>query len=235
MKSTKSSFLVYLGFLFVALLCSCAESGLSKGKSKDVIEEHFKDYYDLFVPKKAEFTFEAPPSYKAILTARKMGLINANKVSSTALFFGKGCTIEKPCMGDTFAITITDKGNSIPHLEDKYGNVHFLTSQNKINNILEVTKDQDNQFTVLFSFIEKYNDLGKEVVLVGKQFNFYWTEDNSKFRGKATIVYDSFLKKYVLRNLVRSPWEKENWYPAKWTTDEKGERVIYYGQVGARR
>lgn len=225
----KKTYLLYL--VLVTLLCSCGDSGLSKGKAKDIIEEHFKDYYDLIVPKKAEFTFEAPRGYKNILIAQRLGIINAKQISAILGQYGMGHSIEKPSMGDTFSITLSEKGNAVPHMEDVHGNIGFLTSQNKIDDILELTKGQENQFSVLFAFTEKYTDFGKEVFLASKQVQSPWTDDNSKFRGKATIAYDSFLKKYVLKNLVRSNWEKEQWRPGKWTTTEKEKKTVIYGQL----
>jgi len=225
----------------IALLCfllvfslslgSCGNSDLSKGKAKDIINEHFRDYYDLVVPKKAEFSFEAPRGYKNILIAHKLGLVNSKQVSAILGQYGMGHSIEKPSMGDSFLISLSEKGNFAPHLEDIHGNICFLTSQNNIEDILELTKGQDNQYTVLFSFTEKYTDFGKEAMLVAQQVNSKWTDDNSKFRGKATIVYDSFLKKYVLKNLLRSHWEKEQWGPSAWVITDKDKKAISYGQI----
>jgi outer membrane lipoprotein-sorting protein len=223
----KAALLCFLFVLMIAL-CSCGDAGLSKGKAKDIIVEHFKDYYDLVVPTKAEFTFEVPGGYKNILIAQKLGLINAKQVSAMLGQYGMGHSIEKPSMGDTFSITLSEKGNSVPHVEDVHGNICFLTSENKIDDILECTKGQDNQYTVLFSFTEKYTDSGKEGFLASKELNSPWSDDNSKFRGKATMAYDSFLKKYVLKNLVRSKWEKEQWRPSKWTTIEKDKKRLSF-------
>ncbi len=225
MERRRTFFIISLPFLFAGLLFSCGESGLSKSKAKDIIDEHFKDWYGCFVPKKAEFTFQAPPSYKYILATRQVGLVKASQVSSMLGQYGMGHTIEKPSMGDTFTVALTEKGNAAPHVNDKSGNIGFFMGHRKIDGIVEIKKREENQFTVLFSYTFRFNDLGKEIVAAGKQFNIKMTDDNSKLRGKAIIAYDSFLKKYVMKSLLWSDWEKENWQPTMWITSEKDNRI----------
>ena len=162
-----------------------------------------------------------------------MGLIDANPTSSILGSLGIKSSIDKPKLGDVYSITLTEKGNSTKHLYSENGRICFLLGQRKVDDIVEIKKGDNDQYTVLFSYIFKYNELGKEffslVKTKGSEVNNpNWTmsDDNPKLRGKAIIVYDSFLKKYVAKSMMWSKWEKENWLPLSWNTYDNDKQVV---------
>lgn len=208
------------------LLCACGESGLSKGKAKEIIEAEFKDSYNLFVPKKVKFTLDTPPGYKNILLLRKAGVVNVNQ---TDQLFGKvlamNSSIDKPNVGDTFSITLTKKGELAPHLEDAQ-TFYFLSEHRHIDDIVELARGQDNQITVLFAYTSTFSDFGKGMLDFSSQSGA--SKNNSvKSRGKAIIVFDAFRKDYVLKSVVVSPWDREQWVPSLRTTvDQNGNKTL---------
>lgn len=216
--------------LFAFSLCSCGDSGLSKEQAKEIIDASFRDNYDLSVPDSILIELGKIFGYQGILSAAKLGVVTTKQVDSVIGQFGARTSIEKPNVGDKFTITVTEKGKAVPHLNDVYGNTCFLTSHSNIIEILEISKSQDNRYTVLFSFSSKYTDFGKSVALAAKELNppWAWSDDNTRFRGKATIVYDAFLNKFVLTDLIHSDWDKEAWRSLARITIDKGVKTVTY-------
>jgi len=219
-------------FIFICLvLCTtflfgCGDSGLSKGKAKDILESHLKDWYGFLLPQKVEFMGGTINSYNFILAAKNMGLIEANSTSSIFGSLGVKSYIEKPKLGDVFSITLTEKGNSTQHLIYANKGICFLVGHRKIDDIVEIKKGENDQYTVLFSYILNYNKLGKEFSSLSQKKGSNPLDDNLKLRGKATIVYDPFLKKYIAKSIMWSNWENENWKPQSWTTYVNDKLVL---------
>jgi len=248
----KNTFRFFGLFIFSLLLCSCGDSGvfqekikeailtveslfgsvdgLSKTKAEEIIKEHFSESYSFCIPKKAAFTYEPPKGHKFILTAKKLGLVDVKQVSAMFGQYGMNSRIEKPNSGDVFSIELSDKGKSVSNVENTNGDICFLTSQRIINDIIEIQSTQDNQYTILFSYIREFNEFGHQSLLDLQPTLNAKSFENSKFRGKATIVYDAFLKEFVLRNVLYSNWDKEVWHPAWWIANIKDKKVVVYGQ-----
>jgi hypothetical protein len=226
MKQIKTCWFVFLVFLCAIFLFGCGDSGLSKGKAKDILESHLKDYYGFLLPQKVEFMGGTVNSYNFILAAKDMGLIDANSTSSIFGSLGVKSYIEKPKLGDVFSITLTEKGNSTQHLIYANKGICFLVGNRKINDIVEIKKGENDQYTVLFSYTLNYNKLGKELSSLAQKKGAKPLNDDLKLRGKAIIVYDPFLKKYIAKSIMWSKWENENWQPQSWTTYVNDKLVL---------
>jgi hypothetical protein len=216
--------------LFIALilcLLSCGEKGLSKGEARNLIDNHIKDFYGFTVPEKVRFELFFPEktaaSHKRILTAIGTGIINATFIKGEWGLFAKG-TIHKPVDGEVYSITLTDKGKSIPHLSTKDGQIGFLTGHREIDEIISIEKQKDDQYIVMFSYVFKTNDFYTSVL---KELNRKPSGETAiKYRGKAIISYDRFLKKYVLKSYKWSLWDKEEWKGTSWIDSLKDSKII---------
>jgi hypothetical protein len=221
MKNAKTAIaylLACLGITALSFLPSCGDSELSKGEAKKIIEMYITKCYGLAVP--ANVILTSPPNnrYKHVKLARDFELVETTQTPGTS----------RPYAQDNFNVTLTAKGNANPYFEDVNKNICFLVSENKIDEIIEIKKDNSKQFTVFFSYTQRYNDLGKEVALEVKQLGLVWLENDSKLRGRITLIYDSFLKRYVIQDMLWSEWEKENWRTAIFVTNAKKDTAFYY-------
>ena len=223
MKNAKTAIvylLVCLAISSLSFLSSCGDSELSKGEAKEIIEKYISKCYGLAVPKEIIFTSPQDNRYRHVKFARDLELVETTQTSGAPLASAP----------DKFSVTLTEKGNAKHYFEDIYKNTCFLVSENKIDEIVEIKKDNDKskQFTVLFSYTQRYNDLGKEIASNIEQLDLSWLEDNLKLRGRVTLIYDTFLKCYVIQSMMWSEWEKENWRPAIFVINDKKDSVLYY-------
>jgi len=220
MKNAKTAIaylLLCLGISSLSFLFSCGDSELSKGEAKNIIEKYIGKCYGLAVP--ANVILTSSPNNRAthVKIARDLELVETTRAPGTS-----------GASSDNYDVALTQKGNANPYFEDIHKNIIFLVSENKIDEIVEIKKDRSKQFTVLFSYTQRYNDLGKEIALGINQFGLSWLENDSKLRGRVTLVYDAYLKRYVIQNMMWSEWEKENWRPAVFITNAKKDSALYY-------
>lgn len=204
-------------FILLTFFCSCESSELSKGKAKDIIREHFEDYYGQPIPNEIESLWGGGILYKRVLIAKKIGLITDKQISSARGSPAQGHGIEKPYDYDKFSITLTQKGSSNPHHTLNDGSTWFLIGKRIIDDIVDIKKVEDKRFQVLFSFIYQPNKLQEEWSSAARDFGLKPTTiEKTKLRGRAYMFYDAFLKKYEVQSIEWSPWEKENWRGAVW-------------------
>lgn len=218
MKRTLSYFIACLGIPCTLLLCSCGGPNLSKGEAKEILEKHIGKCYGLAIPAKVTLTSPLSIRFKYVRLARDLELVDTTQ---TAEALGSRAS-------DNYDVTLTEKGASHPHFEDKYKNIMFLVSENKIDEIVEIKKDKEKRFTVLFSYTQSYNDLGKEIALEMQQQGLSWIDDNSRFRGMAVLAYDRYLKNFVIKGVMWSEWEKEAWRPALFAGNAEKQTAFYY-------
>lgn len=218
MRTAVTPFLLCLWILGLLCLSSCGDGNISKGEAKEIIEKYMGKCYGLAVP--ARVTLTSPPDirYQHVRLARALELVDTAQAPDAS----------GPRASDTYDVTLTEKGGSHPHFEDNRKNTMFLVSENRIDEIIEVKKENKKQFTVLFAYTQNYNDLGKEIANEAQQHDLSWIENGSKLRGRVTLVYDSYLKSYVAQGMMWSEWEKENWKPALLARNDKKETAFYY-------
>jgi len=221
-------FMKAVSFSFVVLsIQGCGESGLSKSKAKNIIEPLFKEYYDCPIPQKLHFTFKAPRLYRNVLVAKKLGLADVTQTGSDIGPLGWGSTVEKPKMGSIFTVALTEKGRSTPTMKSQNGITLFLLGTRTIDDVVEIKKESEGTiYTVLFSGTVEFNELGKQSLAIWKDLFGQTLKEKSKYRYRASISYDSFLKKYVVKSIKFSPWEKEEWLNTSWIEDAEGSRMI---------
>ena len=213
-------FALFLGAtLLVAIHIGCDGRSLSSSTARELLQPRIAREYGLVVPKNAEFTWRPPPRYDSILLAESVGLVSAAHTTAMVQYYGmERRTIRKPDMGDKFTVSLTEKGKASEYWDGQgtSSEFFFLTAANTVDEILDITQDPEGQYLVLFSFVQNQTTLGKEIAAAAKASGQSWAVDGARYRGKATIVYDGFLKLHVLKKLYRSPWEREEWGESSW-------------------
>jgi len=220
MTSTKSviaSLFVFLGVFSLSLLSGCGDSTPSRSETTKVLEKHLARCYGLAVPANLALVSTSDPRYTHVRMARDLELVETNQTTG-------------PHGRDSLQIALTEKGSTSQVFEDIHKNTLFLVSENKIDEIVEITKLPGNskQFAVSFSYTQSYNELGKKIAAEMNQYGYSWLDDNTKLRGKATIVYDTYLKCYVVQNMMWSEWELQTWRPAYFVLNTNKEMALYY-------
>lgn len=255
MKRAAVRSIACLGVVLLLLCLSACGEGPSKKEAKAVIGAHIKDCYGLVVP--SRFVYYGPPTsrYWNIALAKDLNLIDATAAASAGYSAAAVRTLETIGDGDRFDITLTDKGKATAHLEGHLDYIVFLVSGNTVEEIVSIEKGDAGQFpaadggadqqpaatqggakqqyVVKFSFVSKYNDFGKTAAAKTKEYHLDWPDDNTKVRGKALLAYDEFTKKYVVKGIMISKWDKEDWRYPVWFADYIGKRFFYHNLEGA--
>lgn len=216
-RSLAASFLAFLWVFGLALLSGCGESKPSRSEATKVLETYLARCYGLAVPANLTLTSTSDPRYIHVNLARDLELVETNQTSG-------------PNGRAALEVTLTQKGNSSRIFEDVHKNILFLVSENKIDEIVEIVKQPGNtrQFIVSFAYTQSYNELGKKIAAEMSQYGYSWIDDNTKLRGKATMAYDTYLKRYVIQNMVWSEWEQQRWRPAYFVLNTNKETALYY-------
>jgi len=255
MRRTVVQSVARLGIVFLLLCLFACGDGPSKKEAKEAIDKHIKDCYGLVIP--STFIYSTPPTsrYWSIALAKNLGLADTALASTVAPTLGADRTFEMTTVGDKFNVTLAEKGSAAAHVEDGNGYVVFLISQNTVEEVVSVGKGDDKLFWIpdakpddsaaksktkqkyiaLFSCVNKYTAFGKTIADKTKEYHLEWPDDNTKLRGKALLVYDDFLKKYTVKGLMISKWEKEEWRFPVWFTDSKGTNFLYHNLEGTQQ
>jgi len=212
-----ASFLAFLWVFGLALLSGCGESKPSRSEAAKVLETYLARCYGLAVPANLTLTSTSDPRYIHINLARDLELVETNQTTG-------------PHGRAVLEITLTQKGSSTRVFEDIHKNILFLVSENRIDEIVEIVKQPGNtrQFIVSFAYTQSYNELGRKIAAEMSQYGYSWIDDNTKLRGKATMAYDTYLKRYVVQNMVWSEWEQQRWRPAYFVVNANKETALYY-------
>jgi hypothetical protein len=214
----------YTGILLGLLsLTSCHTSQeLDAETAKEVLKQYVGRCYGLSTPKTAVATVPQNIEYTLVQLARDAGLVETSQEGVS----GKS--------SDRVNVQLSERGNALTHFEDMRQNISFQVSENTIDEIISVTREGTTTDTgaplylVLFSYTQRYNDLGKTLLEMKAEFNQSWIEDNTQLRGKATMYYDKFLKHYVVETMMWSVWNREDWQPARFLTNSKKDIGLYY-------
>ncbi len=204
-----------------AVVAGCGDSDLSKSMSKKTIQPCIKEWYGNPVPKTLEFPRHG--QYRGfVINAKNLGLIEVTLKHSLYGFLGVESTIEKPSFESLFNAKLTEKGKKNAALSDREGRViYFPIASIQIDEVLDIKKEQDGNYTVYASIVEKDSDLGRELMQMKGE------SKPVKSRLKALLSYDKFLKKYVVKKIQSSPWDKEEWGPTRWVEETKeGQRFV---------
>jgi hypothetical protein len=77
---------------------------------------------------------------------------------------------------------------------------------------------EDQGDTLLFSYEFETNELGNALDFI-----------KGKYRGKAKIVLDPVVKKFVFKGFQTSTWERETWVNSTWFYEKDGAKVFTLG------
>lgn len=217
----KKFLLVYS--ILVILFCFSAKgvlakSNVTKSEASKIITRHFENSYcEVDISTTGYNPFDSGgflnKRIKPLEIFKKAGLIDYQVIKS------KGFDDTK------VKVALTEKGRNTPHIplkaDDKTAindsKIGFICAKRKIIEIVEIeTNDKNN--TVLFSFTYEPNEVG---IALGNG------KLAGKYRGKAKIVFDPFLKTYVLEGL--DYWNEGEWFGNNWSYEVEGKKVFTYG------
>ena len=111
--------------------------------------------------------------------------------------------------------TLTEKGKrvSVPS-EDGPQVVGVPVAERELSRIVTIHRDN----TVLFSFLYTPNDAGRAAAY-----------KREKHIGKAKIIYDPDLDRFLFRGFLWRPWSGEKWEQGTWTYDKDGQTAVTSG------
>lgn len=201
--------------ILVLLVCVCSNqakvngNNLKQNKALEIITEHFGDFYFAALIQKHQFKhFTGSQTYNNLINKleaiKKIGLIDYN-VTDDYNLLSKNRVVD---------VSLTEQGLETHHIshEENINLIGFIVGNREIIEIININIDNN---TVYFSYAFKPNELG---IAIGFE--------ESKYRGKAKIVYDPFLKNHVFKGMMWSPWEREEWQPTNWYYEMDSKRVF---------
>jgi len=197
---------------FIVLTCFitsdlfAGNAKLTESKASTIIDQHINEYYSPVYIGRKEFVLEKKKYDNYISFCNKLKKAGFIEYSTDVDITGGVRHIETK---------LTEKGLNNHIVSDdinKY--VGFLAGHRKIIKIIKIEPDDE---LVYFAYLYTPNELGN---LFGEK---------AKYRGKAKIVYDLFLDKFIFKGAMISGWEKEEWRNTTWVYNKGGIKILNYG------
>lgn len=214
-------FFLNIGFLFFVFGCGGGNPSSSDGsnnqnkltneKATKLIQYHLRSYSDSAGIKIGELRISAMDE-KNGLKAKKtcedlhgLGLIDYS------------IRYDKNNMENVFTTSLTEKGKNHKHawLEWDANTVMFEIGEYEI---LEIVKIDEKENMVYFAVEYIPNDIGKSI---GREIK--------KYRAKAKIEYDDFLKRFAWKGAMGCAWEGGDWYKTSWIVERDGKTICNVG------
>ena len=118
---------------------------------------------------------------------------------------------------NVFTTSLTEKGKKHNHAWLEWNTNVVIFEMGYYENV-EIVKIDEKE-NLVYSAVEYIpNDLDKAL---GREKN--------KYRVKAKIVYDDFLKKLVWKGAMGCAWEGGDWYKTSWIWEKNGETLFNTG------
>jgi len=203
-----------IGIIFLLLmLClvtvsSCTKSNeLTKDEAQKLITEHIQDSYGTVPIGEFSFNVSSRDKFdnlkKSCEQLKKAELIEYRELSSS--------------MNLQLHIRtwLTEKGKNSRYIyyDGDKKILGFIIGKRTVNEIVKIESD-----TVLFSYEFETNDLGNALDFI-----------KGKYRGKAKIVFDPRVRKFVFKGFQSSNWEREKWMNSTWYYEKEGTKVFTLG------
>jgi len=194
--------------LSLATVMSCTKSAeLTRDKAQKLITEHIQDSYGTVPVGEFVFNVSSKDKYenlkKSCEELKKATLIDYELL--------------QPSTGLQLHIRtwLTDKGRGNRHIsyDDDKKILGFVIGKRTVRDIVKMEGD-----AIWFSYDFETNELGKDLDF-----------KEGKYRGRAKIVFDSSVNKFVFKGFQSSPWEREKWMNSTWVYVKEGTKVFTLG------
>ena len=196
--------------LSIVTVSSCTKNNeLTKDKAQRLLTEHIQDSYGT-VPV-GEFVFNVSSRDKfdnlkeSCEQLKKVELIDYTLLQSS--------------MNLQLHIRtwLTEKGKNSRYIyyDDDKKILGFIIGKRTVSEIVKIEGD-----TILFSYEFETNELGNALDFI-----------RGKYRGKAKIIFDPLVKKFVFKGFQSSNWERDKWMNSSWVYEKDGTKVFTLGII----
>jgi len=112
---------------------------------------------------------------------------------------------------------LTEKGKNSRYIyyDDDKKILGFIIGKRTVSEIVKIEGD-----TILFSYEFETNELGNALDFI-----------RGKYRGKAKIIFDPLVKKFVFKGFQSSNWERDKWMNSSWVYEKDGTKVFTLGII----
>jgi hypothetical protein len=204
---TWTDIIFLLIILSIVTVSSCTKNELTKDDAQKLITEHIQDSYGTVPVGEFIFNVSSKDKFdnlkKSCEQLKKTGLIDYTLLQSSM-------NLELH-----IKTWLTEKGKNSRYIyyDDDKKILGFIIGKRIVSEIVKIEGD-----TILFSYDFKTNELGNALDFI-----------NGKYRGKAKIVFDPRVKKFVFKGFQSSDWEREKWMNSTWFYEKDGTKVFTLG------
>jgi hypothetical protein len=206
-ERTWTGIILLLIILSLVTVSSCTKNELTKEDAQKLITEHIQDSYGTVPVGEFIFNVSSKDKFdnlkKSCEQLKKTGLIDYTVLESS-----KNLELH-------IRTWLTDKGKNSRYIyyDDDKKILGFIIGKRTVSEIVKIEGD-----TVLFSYEFETNELGNALDFI-----------KGKYRGKAKIVFDPRVKKFVFKGFQSSSWEREKWVNSTWLYEKGGTKVFTLG------
>jgi hypothetical protein len=207
-KRTWAGIIFLLIILSLMTVSSCTKSnGLTKGEAQKLITEHIQDSYGTVPVGEFIFNVSSRDKFDNLKKSCEQ-LKKAELIDYTVLQSSTNLQLH-------IRTWLTEKGKNSRHIyyDDDKKILGFIIGKRTVSEIVKIEGD-----TILFSYEFETNELGNALDFI-----------KGKYRGKAKVVFDPLIKKFVFKGLQTSNWEREKWMNSTWFYEKEGTKVFTLG------
>lgn len=194
--------------LSLVMITSCSKNAeLAPDNAKKLIADCIADSYGTVPVGEFVFNVDSKEKYESLKKSceelKKAGLIDYTVLQqSTDLQFH-------------VRTWLTDKGKGYRYIfsEDDKQILGFVIGKRTLRDSVKIEGD-----AAWFSYDFETNELGKALDF-----------QEGKYKGRAKIVFDSSVNKFVFKGFQSSPWNKEKWANSTWVYEKEGVKVFTLG------
>lgn len=207
-ERTWTDIIFLLLILSIVTVSSCTKNNeLTKDEAQKLITEHIQDSYGTVPVGEFIFNVSSKDKFdnlkKSCEQLKKAGLIDYTLLPSS---------INLELRIRTW---LTEKGKNSRYIyyDDDKKILGFIIGKRIVSEIVKMEGD-----TILFSYDFETNELGNALEFI-----------KGIYRGKAKIVFDPRVKKFVFKGFQSSNREREKWMNSTWFYEKDGTKVFTLG------
>ena len=211
---TRAGIALLLIMLSVMTVSSCSKGNelatskaLTKDKAQKLITEHIQDSYGTVPVGEFVFNVSSKATYDNLKKSCEQ-LKGSGLIDYTVLQSSQNLELH-------IRTWLTEKGKNSRYIyyDDDKKILGFIIGKRTVSEIVKIEGD-----AILFSYEFETNELGNALDFI-----------KGKYRGRAKIVFDPVVKKFVFKGFQTSTWERETWVNSTWFYEKDGAKVFTLG------